>query len=76
MHGVAAGATAQWIAATKVRVYGHIRMCDEEPECTNHEKLAAAIKENMSTHDVVIVEGSKLVHHAEVTALIGHTTPS
>jgi uridine kinase len=61
-----------WIQKCQVNVRGHIRSSDLEAECTDHEKLTAAIKEKTNTYDVVIVEGVQLVHHPGVTGLLNH----
>jgi len=61
-----------WFQACQVKVRGQSRTSEDEPECTNHEKFAATIEENMNTHDVVIAEGFQLVHHPQVTALLDH----
>jgi len=58
--------------ASQMEVNGQIRMSEAEPECTNHEKFAAAIKERMDTHDVVIAAGVHLVYDPHVTALLSH----
>lgn len=61
-----------WFQTCQVNVHGHVRTSEEEPECTDHEKFAAAIKEKANTHDVVIAEGFHLVHHRKVTGLLNH----
>merc|ERR1712232_854768 len=61
-----------WFQSCQVSVRGQSRTSSEEPECTNHESFAAAIRETVMTHDVVIAEGAQLVQHAEVTALLNH----
>merc|ERR1712232_449824 len=48
------------------------RRSEDDPESTNHESFAAAIVEKTRTHDVVIAEGSQLLHHARVMALLKH----
>ena len=60
-----------WVQACQVKVDGQMRTSEEEPECTNHGKFAAAIKEKThTTHDVVIAEGFQLVHDTRVTNLL------
>jgi len=59
-----------WFQACQVNIRGQTRTSEEEPECTNHENFAEAIKENKANCDIVIAEGFQLVHDDRVTALL------
>jgi hypothetical protein len=56
----------------QVNIRGGSRASEEEPECINHEKFAAAIYESAQTHDVVLAAGSQLLHHPQTTAMLDH----
>jgi len=61
-----------WLGTCAVRVRGQSRTSEEEPQCTDHEGFARAIQENANTHEVVIAEGSQLLHTSQVTTLLNH----
>lgn len=61
-----------WFQACQVNVRGQTRTSEEEPECTNHEKFAAAIKESSNTYDVVIAEGNQLLYNQQIVAMLDH----
>jgi uridine kinase len=61
-----------WLQTREVNVGGQMRTSEVEPECTDHIKLAAAVSETKSANDIVIVEGTQVVHHKQVRAKLGH----
>jgi uridine kinase len=61
-----------WFQTCRVKVNGRIRTSDEVADCIDHEKFAAAIKEKIATHDVVIVEGFQLAQDSRIVSLLNH----
>jgi uridine kinase/predicted NAD-dependent protein-ADP-ribosyltransferase YbiA (DUF1768 family) len=59
-----------WQDARKVKVRGEMRSSEVEPECIDHVKFAAAIKEHRKTYDIVIAEGCQLLYHPPLTELL------
>eukprot|EP00756_Hemistasia_phaeocysticola_P032643 Hpha_TRINITY_DN16420_c2_g4::TRINITY_DN16420_c2_g4_i1::g.163312::m.163312 len=63
-----------WERAVKVTTAdGRVMMSQEEPECSNHGRFAAAIRKKMESHRVVVAEGFLLLHDPEVSSLLTHT---
>ena len=75
-HGYSTAVVGQddyWVRSIKVTTAsGRKAISEEAPECTDHESFAAAIRELLETHDVVIAEGFQLVYSPSVTNLLTH----